>query len=156
MIYQPGVGTNDRSATVYVLNAVVVSGEDGSGTLVAALANQDPQRPDALVSVSGAGPNSGVTVEMDDAPLTLPPGSLVELVDMADIVVDGGVVKAGYLVELRFTFQRSESVTMLVPVQRDIGPYATIPVPSETQVTEGPLAAPTEPEASPAETAPAE
>ncbi len=54
-VYQPAVGVNDRSASVYVLNAVVVSGVDGSGTFAGTLVNTDTTADDTLDSVSGSG-----------------------------------------------------------------------------------------------------
>ena len=44
-VYTPGAGTNDRDGSVDVLGAVVVSAEDGSGTLVASFSNDDETAP---------------------------------------------------------------------------------------------------------------
>src|SRR6478609_7881275 len=40
--YTPGNGTNYQHGVVDVLNAVIVAGEDGSGTFIASLSNNAP------------------------------------------------------------------------------------------------------------------
>ena len=45
--YTPSVGVNDRDGDIDVLHALVVSGAEGSGTVVAALVNNQ-QEDDAL------------------------------------------------------------------------------------------------------------
>ena len=50
-VYTPGAGPNDRDGQVDVLGAVVVSGQDGSGTLVASFANNDPDNSATVSSM---------------------------------------------------------------------------------------------------------
>ena len=45
-VYNPAVGVNDRSGSVDVLNALIVSKAPGSGTVVATLVNNDEERAD--------------------------------------------------------------------------------------------------------------
>ncbi len=54
-VYTPAVGVNNQDGQVDVLNALIVSAEDGSGTLVVSLANNDQAEPDALAGVAGQG-----------------------------------------------------------------------------------------------------
>src|SRR5215203_336585 len=64
--YTPGNGPNDQQGTVDVLNAVVVSGEQGSGTFVASLSNNSPDEAVSLESRS-FGSNSTIEVAPFDA-----------------------------------------------------------------------------------------
>lgn len=131
-IYQPAIGINDRSGQVDVLNAVVVSSGNGTGTLVASLVNQDLGKADTLTGVQGSGPTSGLVVDIAEGSVPLPPDSLVELVDKADITVTGDALRPGFLVELTFTFANAQTVTMNVPVQTPEPPYDEVPLPSAT------------------------
>src|SRR4051812_24707048 len=62
-VYTPAAGVNDRDARVDVLNAVVVSGQEGSGTLVASFANNNPTDRATVTSIEGAGDDASVTVD---------------------------------------------------------------------------------------------
>jgi hypothetical protein len=124
-VYNPGVGVNDRSGSVDVLNALVVSGADGSGTLVATLANKKLDQEDALAEVSGS--TASVTLE---APVDVAPGAYVSLTDETEISVEGEGVTPGSFIRLRFTFENAETVELEMPVVSRRGAYADIPVPS--------------------------
>lgn len=139
VIYNPGVGVNERSGTVDVLNALVVSGAPGSGSLVATLANSDLAEQDALRQVAGAGEDTGISVDLG-APIDVSAGGSVSVSDEAEVSVEGDAVEPGAFVTLQFTFERGETVTLDVPVVARRGPYADIPVPSVAPTT----AAPTE------------
>jgi hypothetical protein len=124
-VYTPGVGVNDRSGSVDVLNALVVSGADGSGTLVATLTNKKLDQEDALVQVSG--PTVSATLE---GPVDVAPGSFVSLTDENEIPVEGEGVRPGAFISMQFTFENAETVELEIPVVARRGPYADIPVPS--------------------------
>lgn len=127
-VYNPGVGVNERSGQVDVLHAAVVSGEDGSGTLVAGLAN-NTQKGDALTQVAGSGEDSGVTATLS-APIKIAPGSAVQLADeKTPVAVKGQGVTSGTFVTLTFSFQNAESVTLDVPVVAHRGDFADVPLP---------------------------
>ena len=87
-VYQPAVGSNDRSGTVDVLGAVVVSGSEGTGTFVASLANKDLDEPATLSTVTGT---DGLQAEIT-APVEIQPGSLVNLADTGAVRVSGETV----------------------------------------------------------------
>ncbi len=53
-VYQAGVGVNDRDGTVDVLGAVVVASDDGRGTFVTSLVNNDLEEPQTLTGVTTA------------------------------------------------------------------------------------------------------
>jgi len=125
-VYTPGVGVNERSGSVDVLNAVIVSGAEGSGTLVASLVNNDQTQDDALIQVAGAGEDATITVTGGTA--EVPADELVRLAEDGQTRLQGDQVKPGYFVELSFTFERGETVTLNAPVVENTDEYADIPV----------------------------
>lgn len=142
-VYTPAEGANSRRGTVDVLNALVVSGDDGSGTLVAALVNNDTVNDDALVGIRGVGEYQSVTV---DVPQTeVPAGQLLQLADDGAVGVNGAEVLPGSFVTLKFDFERGTPVSLNVPVVGNEveGDYADVPQPSESP-TESPSESPTE------------
>lgn len=119
--YTPANCTNDRSATVDVLCAVVVSAEPGSGTFVASLSNNSVEDTHALADVLG----EGITPS-EFEPVEVAPDSLVNLAEPpADIQLTGDF-ESGDFVELTLEFEAGERVTLNVPV-----------VPSDSGVWEG-------------------
>lgn len=137
-VYQAATGVNDRDGEVYVLNALVVSGEDGSGTLATSLSNQNQTQRDQLTGITGDGATATV-----DKPITVPPGGLVNLADSGKIAVDGSNVKPGGYVTLTLTFANGQSTTMKVPVVSHEGDYADVPLPKPSE-SATPTAEPTE------------
>jgi hypothetical protein len=128
-VYTPAVGVNDRSGTVDVLNAMVVSGDDGSGTLVAALVNNDQADDDALTGVGGAGQDQAANVTLPGGQVDVPAGGLVQLADEGNVTVEAERVTPGNFVELQFTFERGETITVKAPVVANEGDYADVQVP---------------------------
>ena len=120
-VYTPGVGVNERSGTVDVLHALIVSGEDGSGTFIAGLANNDNAESDALSNLAG----EGITVT-GGGPVDIPAGGFVQLADEGGVPVEGEGVSAGAFVEVTLSFERGESVTVEVPVVDQRGDYEDI------------------------------
>ena len=111
--YTPAAGTNDQSTGVDVLNAVVVSAEDGSGTFIASFANNDSEEPTAVDGLSGVDA-SQVQVEEFDA-VEIPANGFVNLATDGGIPVTGEF-SHGDFVELAITFEHGEQVNMQVPV----------------------------------------
>lgn len=136
-VYTPGVGVNERSGTVDVLHALVVSGAGGSGTVVATLSNNDTQEGDSLTRIAGAGDDSRLAVTLE-GPVEIQPGGVVSLADETEVSVEGETIETGTFVELTFTFERGESVTVEAPVVARRGDYAEIPVPSVAPTTAAP------------------
>jgi len=112
-VYTPGSGANNREAEVDVLSAVVVSAAKGSGTFVASLSNNSPDKEETFTAV--AGQDASVTgAEFD--PITIPAGGLVNLAEPpADIVLTGDFA-AGDVVPLTVDFGNGERVSLNVPV----------------------------------------
>lgn len=123
-VYQPAEGVNDRSGEVDILNALVVSGRDGSGTFAGTLVNNNQTDDDKLTSVAG----DEVTVNLD-APIDVPAAGLVNLADDGDVTVEGTSVKPGGYVTLTFVFSSGQSTKMKVPVVVHGGDYGDVPLP---------------------------
>jgi len=125
-VYTPASGVNDRDASVDVLNAVVVSGQEGSGTFVASFANNSQEKTATVESVSGAGDDSSLKVDQS-GPIQVPAGGLVNLATDGGIPVTGSVA-AGDFVTLSISFGGGESVEMDVPTVDECGPYTGLDI----------------------------
>lgn len=136
-VYTPGVGVNARSGQVDVLHALIVSGADGSGTVVANLVNNERSESDTLTRIAGSGEDQEVTVSLE-GPVEIPAGGSVQLLDEAEIPIEGEQISSGTFVELSFTFERGESVNVQVPVVARRGDFAEVPVPSVAPATATP------------------
>jgi hypothetical protein len=129
-VYNPSVGVDDRSGQVDVLNALIVSGTDGSGTVVATLVNNDQQTDDTLKGVAGAGKDAGMTVK-PGGDTTIPAGGVLNLATKGAVTIRGQRVVPGNFVTITFSFDRAQSVTLDVPVVSHSNPdYAGVKVPS--------------------------
>ncbi len=113
-VYQPSVGVNDRSGTVQVFGAVVVSGSDGTGTFVASFVNKDFEETATLVSISGEGVEAQIS-----SPIQVEPDTLVNLADTGSVGVTGTEVTPGKFVRLTLTFESGQATEINVPVVRD-------------------------------------
>lgn len=129
-VYNPSVGVDDHSGQVDVLNALIVSGTNGSGTVVASLVNKNQQTDDTLKGVSGAGKDAGMTVK-PGGDTTIPAGGLLNLATQGAVTIHGQRVVPGNFVTITFSFDRAQSVTLDVPVVSHSNPdYAGVKVPS--------------------------
>ena len=128
-VYNPSVGVDDRSGQVDVLNALIVSGAAGSGTVVASLSNNDEEHPDTLKSVTGALDDSSIKVT-PGGDTTIPAGGLLNLATKGRIFAQGQQITPGAFVNITFNFDRAGAVTVDVPVVSSSDPaYAGIPLP---------------------------
>lgn len=114
-VYTPGAGVNDRDADVDVLGAVVVSGQEGSGTFIASFANNDQEQQATVTSIAGTGADSDVKAT-DFTTITVPAGGLVNLADEGGVVLTGDQVASGGFLELSIGFGDGSSVEVDVPV----------------------------------------
>lgn len=149
-IYTPAQGVNARDGDVDVLNALLVSSEDGEGRFIAGLANNDQQQGDALTGVAGAGEDASVQVQLVGSGVELQPGGFVQIADLGSrqegtqILVSGEDVVAGDFIRLSLQFANADAVEVHVPVVEpgeDFGAYSTaLPPesPSEFPATELP------------------
>jgi hypothetical protein len=128
--YNPSVGVSERGGSVDVLNALVVSGSDGSGTVVATLVNNDVDKGDTLRGVAGAGEDSGLTAKVG-GPTAIPAGGMLNLATEGSISVRGERIAPGNFVEITFSFARGEATTVKAPVVSSSNPdYADVKVPT--------------------------
>jgi copper(I)-binding protein len=143
--YQPGVGTDDRSGTVFVLNALVVANTNGDGTLVGTLINEAKSN-DALVSVT-AHDAKGAQITTTQLPQPIPLDSqiAVKLQTGGQVRLTGNGVQLGSFVTVTFSFQQAAPISVEVPIVPNGPIYKGIPV--------GPTASPLT-SSSPTSTAP--
>lgn len=121
-VYQPGIGVNDRSGTVDVLGAVVVSSTDGSGTFIASLVNKDLKKPSTLTAVTGVG---GVESQLT-GPIKVQPAGSVNLTGVGSISVKGTDVKPGRYVRLTLEFDTGQKVKVNTPIVPRAGEFSQI------------------------------
>jgi hypothetical protein len=107
-------GTNYQDGVVDVLNALIVSSEDGSGTFVATLANNSPDEAISFESLS-FGANSTVQVA-SFSPIEVAPQGHVNLATDEQGIKVTGEFKAGEYIELSVGFDNGETADMDVPV----------------------------------------
>jgi hypothetical protein len=104
---------NDRDANVDVLGAVVVSGQEGSGTFIASFANNDQSESATVESLSGAGDDSSLKVK-NFQPIEIAPGQMVNLATDGGIVVRGDFGPGNFLT-VEIGFGNGETVEMDIP-----------------------------------------
>jgi len=110
--YTPANGVNDKSGKVDVLNAMIVSASEGSGTFIATLSNNSAEAIH-LESLS-FGSNSTIRVAGFDA-IEVGPRGFVNLADGQGIKVSGDFA-SGDFVSLSLGFDSGETADMEVPV----------------------------------------
>lgn len=128
-VYQAADGVNDRSGNVDILNALVVSGTDGVGTLSTSLVDNDQNRADELTSVSGPG------IVASTANIVVPAGGSADLSNPGktggpQVSLTGTGIKPGQFVTLTFVFASGQSTTLQVQVFPATGNYTGVPLPS--------------------------
>jgi hypothetical protein len=119
--YTPAGGANNRDGDVDILSAVVVSAEEGSGTFVASLSNNDTDNEQTFTGVSGDEGASITAAEFE--PVEIAPGGLVNLAEPPAEIVLTGDFTAGDFVPLTLDFGNGERVMLNVPVVPDDSGY---------------------------------
>jgi hypothetical protein len=114
-VYTPGEGTNNRDGEVDVLAAVVVAAQPGSGTFIASLSNNSPDKDDSFEGLAGAGDWADLTVADVSPAVDIPARGFVNLVDEGGVNVSGDF-GAGDMVRLSLSFGSGQTTTMNVPV----------------------------------------
>jgi len=123
-VYTPAAGTNDRATGVDVLNAVIVSADEGSGTLVASFVNNSLDE-EATVESIAAEDQTGVQVP-DFQPIDVAPNGLVNLAQDDQGVAVEGEFAAGDVVPMVFEITGGDLVELNVPVLPNCDEYAGI------------------------------
>ncbi|MGH1561522.1 hypothetical protein [Mumia sp. DW29H23] len=130
-VYQAGVGTNNRSGDVEVLNALFVKNDDGSATLSAGLVNQVLQS-DRLTGVE-VSTLAGTPVEVTfDGPVAVPIRRLETLGTKPQAVIAGQELFAGQFLAITFTFANAGDVDLQLPIVSRTPMYASVAQPEAT------------------------
>jgi hypothetical protein len=146
--YQAGVGTTDRSSTVYVLNALVAANDQGEGTLVGTLLNQS-KNADGLRAVTAAD-LSGDPITIPDLtqPIALPSQTAVKLQTGGAVRLSGSNLVLGDFIQVTLSFEQAAPITIQVPVVAGgagtlytgipIGPISSSTTPPTSATTSSP------------------
>lgn len=106
-------GTTDRDGTVDVLNAVIVSAEEGSGVFITTLVNNDLEEE---ASLDGLTADDAEAVQVEEfTPVTLDANGVVNLADEQGIPVTGEF-EAGDVVPMTLQLSGGQVVQVDVPV----------------------------------------
>ncbi|MEI2810361.1 MAG: hypothetical protein V9F00_09195 [Nocardioides sp.] len=113
-----GVNVDEPTNDIAIIGTVVVSAEDGTGTLVGNLANKTDE-PIALMSVKGVPGNTTVT-SSEFAPITVPGRAGVPLAggDVEGIRLIGDFA-AGDFLKLTLAFDNGDQILVNAPVAAD-------------------------------------
>ena len=106
-------GSSNRDTSVDVLGAVVVSGQEGSGTFVATFVNNDLGESATVESVAAEG---DANAQFDFTPVEVAPNGLVNLATEDDRVPVEGDFAAGDYLPTVVTLQGGDTVALDVPV----------------------------------------
>ena len=107
-------GTTNRDESVDVLNAVVVSGEEGSGTFIASFVNNDLDES-ATIEELAAQDQEAASVT-DYSPIEIEPNALVNLADDDQGVAVEGDFAAGDVLPMVVELAGGDLVELEVPV----------------------------------------
>lgn len=123
-VYIQARGVSDRDGTVDVLNAVVVSAAPGAGTVSATLVNNVVDEDDELTGVTVGGVDATISSQGGE----IAANGLNNLGASGAVTASSPDIEAGKFVEVVFSFQHAESVTLSVPVVPNTDDFADVPV----------------------------
>lgn len=141
-VYTPAAGTNDRDASVDILNAVIVSAEEGSGTFIATFVNNDQGEAatiEALTSVeNGVGNDPDTVTEFPGfSSIDVPARGLVNLAsDELEPIEVTGDFKAGDVVSVTVEISGGQPVQINPPVVPPCWEFEGIDGTGECEVAE--------------------
>ncbi len=118
-------GTTNRDASVDVLNAMIVSAEEGSGVFITTLVNNDLENEASLDALTA---DDAEAVQVGEfSPITIEPNGLVNLAadDQEGIPVEGEVA-AGEVIPMTVELSGGEVVEIEVPVVPNCNEFAGI------------------------------
>ena len=121
--YIPARGVNDRSGPVDVLNVLVVSETDGSGTVVASLVN-NTREDESLNGVTVGGTEATVAQDARDIPVD----GINNLGATGAVTATSSEIEEGSFVEVTFSFQNADAITVEAPVVPHEGDYEDVPL----------------------------
>ena len=135
--YTPAAGANERSGSVDVLGAVIVSTDPGSGTFIATLSNNSTSESATLDQIAPGGTDQVSAGDFE--PVEIEPGGMVSLAEPPAEIEVTGDFEAGNFVELALAFDNGERTSIEVPVVANSGIWSDLdgPAPAE-ETTETP------------------
>lgn len=125
--YQAAAGITDRAHEIYVLNALVVTDGSGNGTVVGSLLNQS-KTSDTLQGVTATDTKGKKIQTKLTAPVALKRHQAVRLETTGAVRLTGSALKAGYYINVTFTFATAAPVQVSIPVLANGPDYASVPV----------------------------
>jgi len=115
-------GATDRDATIDVLNAVIVSAEEGSGVFVTTLVNNDTDEPGTLEGITSGDESLQVG---QFSPIEVEPSGLVNLAGEGQQAIPvEGELAAGDVVTMTLQLSGGQVVELDVPVVANCGDFA--------------------------------
>jgi hypothetical protein len=141
-IYVASAGVNYREGPLDVLSAVVVSGQEGSGTFIASFSNNSIEEATTVEELSAGAADQTVTVSGFE-PVEVPPSGFVNLADNPTIEVKGEFF-AGQYVDLNISFDNTDDIEMSVPVVAAENEYEGLDITSTGSPSESPSETPSE------------
>jgi hypothetical protein len=128
--YNPAPGGYHRTGPIYLLDALVVANNNGSGVLAGTLTNQGT-RSDQLTSVTIVGKGGAAQpATLAGGPIPIATGAAVQLLNGSGVRVASASLKPGYSVTMKFTFKDAASFTLGVPVLPRSGYLSTVTIPT--------------------------
>jgi len=116
-VYQPADGVSDRSGDVYAINLLVVGNDEGDGTLIGTLINQQAD-DDALTEfTASAFDGTEILTSPIEEPVELTPQSGVALQDGSLLSLSGENLTPGDFINLTLTFDNAAALEMQIPIQ---------------------------------------
>lgn len=141
-IYTPSAGVDHREGPLDVLSAVIVSGQEGSGTLIATFSNNSVDEADRVVGIS-AGVDDPTVKVYGFKPIDVPATAFVNLANDPTIAISGNVAAGGY-VALTIDFEKADTIEMNIPVVADRDEYAGLDTSPATIAAASPAAQPSD------------
>jgi hypothetical protein len=136
-------GATDRETSLDVLNAVVVSAEEGSGVMIATLVNNDVDEAatlEGLQPVETSGESGQASAFPDFAPVEVPPNGLVNLASDDQAVTVEGDFAPGDVISVGVQISGGQVIELDIPVVEACGDYAGIvdgaPAEAECEISE--------------------
>lgn len=131
--YQAGIGVNDRTGEVDVLNAVVVSAEKGTGQFLATFVNTSTKDSIRVLSVE-SGTQSSVLGQK------LLPETALNLAQEAPVSVSGDDVAPGKFVKVTIDFDNGQQTVVNAPIvanQAEFADFGKVPEDTPTAKVDG-------------------
>jgi len=133
-VYTASAGVDDRTGTLDILSAVVVSEQKGSGTFIASFSNNSEDTSERVLAMSAGTDNPTLKVA-GFTPITVKPAALVNLATDPSITLTGEF-SAGDYVSLKFDLENEPDLQISIPVVAATYQYEGLDISEPTSPTE--------------------